>query len=192
MSKQTIRKALKEFGLTEKETEIYIFLAKHGSLTGGEISKQTKTHSMLIYRLLKSLQKKGVVESTLKSHTQFSPIPFERISDQQIKIKQQEAISLEKAKNGLLRDWKEIGSTKIEPDRGKFMVIEGNRKIYSKISQMIKETKNKLSAISTVAGLVRAEQFGVFDSVHTHPLKSKIKFQFLRVVKSEFEDNEAA
>jgi len=171
--------------LTEKESEIYVFLAKHGSLTGGQISKQTKIHRALIYRILKNLQKKGVVESTLKSPTQFSSIPFERVLDQQIKMKQQEVVSLEKAKNGLLSDWETIGSTKIEPGIGKFMVIEGNRKIYSKITQMIKETKNQLLSISTVADLVRAEQFGVFDALYTHPFKSRIKFRFLTELSSQ-------
>ena len=50
MSRRTIKNALKNFGLTEKEAEIYVFLAKHGVLTGGEISKQTKIHRPRIYR----------------------------------------------------------------------------------------------------------------------------------------------
>jgi hypothetical protein len=42
------------------------------------------------------------------------------------------------------------------------VIIEGNSRIYPKISQMIKETKSKLSAVSTVPGLLRADQFGLF------------------------------
>jgi sugar-specific transcriptional regulator TrmB len=150
VGKQTIIKALKEFGLTEKESEIYIFLAKHGSSTGGEISKQTKTHRALIYRILKNLQKKGVVESTLESPVRFFSVPFEKVLDENIKMKHKEASSLEKSKNNLLNDWEKIGSSILEPDVGKFFVIKGNRKIYSKISQMIKQTQNDFSAILTV------------------------------------------
>jgi pimeloyl-ACP methyl ester carboxylesterase len=179
LGKQTIRNALKEFGLTEKEVEIYVFLAKHGSLTGGEVSKQTKTHRALIYRILKNLQKKGVVESTLESPVRFFSVPFEKVLDENIKIKYEEASSLEKAKKNLLNDWEKIGSNILEPELGKFFVIKGNRKIYFKISQMIKQTKNNFSAILTVPELVRNEQFGVFDSIYTHPLKGEIKFQFL-------------
>lgn len=186
MSRKTIKKALKDFGLTQKEAEIYIFLAKHDVLTGGEISKQTKTHRALIYRILKSLQKKGVVESTLESPVRFSSVPFEKVLDENIKLKQEEAVSLEKAKNGLLSDWKKIYGTRIVPDVGKFVVIEGNRKIHSKISQMIKETNNQFSAILTVPGLVRNEQFGVFDAIYTHPLKSKINFHFLTELSNQY------
>lgn len=44
MSENGIKKVLIDFGLTEKEAEIYIFLARHRALRGGEISKRTKTH----------------------------------------------------------------------------------------------------------------------------------------------------
>lgn len=185
MSRKTIKSALKNFGLTQKEAEIYIFLAKHGVLTGGEISKQTKTHRALIYRILKSLQKKGVVESTLESPVRFSSVPFEKILDEKIRIKQEEAISLEKAKNGLLDDWQRIYGTKLEPDVGKFVVIEGNRKISSRIAQMINETKSQLSATLTVPQLVRNEQFGVFDAIHSHPFKSKVNFHFITELSNQ-------
>lgn len=179
VSAKTIKQALKDFGLTEKEAEIYIFLAKHGVLTGGEIAKLTRTHRPHMYRILKSLLKKGVVQSTLESPVRFSSVPFEKVIDESIRIKHEEAALLEKTKNGLLIDWKNISSAKIEPDLAKFVVIEGNRKIYSKIFQMIKETKHQLSSTLTVAGLARAEQFGVFDAAYNHPLKSTIKFHFL-------------
>jgi sugar-specific transcriptional regulator TrmB/pimeloyl-ACP methyl ester carboxylesterase/DNA polymerase III delta prime subunit len=179
VSRKKIKEALKDFGLTEKEAEIYIFLAKHGVLTGGEISKQAKTHRPIVYRTLKSLQKKGVVESTLESPIRFSSVPFENVLEKNIRAKYEEATLLEKTKNSLLSDWKKVYGTRIVPDIGKFFVIEGNRKIYSKISQMIQQAKTRFSAILTVPELVRNEQFGVYDAIYNHPLKSQIKFHFL-------------
>jgi non-heme chloroperoxidase len=179
MSRKTIKNALKNFGLTEKEAEIYIFLAKHGILTGGEVSKQTKTHRPRIYRILKRLQKKGLVEATLESPVRFSSVPFEEVLDENIRKKQEETTLLEESKNDLLKDWNKIYGSRIEPDVGKFFIIEGNQRIYSKIIRMIKQTKNQFSAILIVPQLVRNEQFGVFDAIYTHPRKSKIKFQFL-------------
>jgi len=64
---------------------------------------------------------------------------------------------------------------------------------------MIQETKNQLSIITTVPSLIRADQFGVFDTAFKHPLKSKIKFRFLTelsaqsisAIKKLFENNQA-
>ena len=53
LSENAIKKVLMDFGLTEKETEIYIFLASHGTLRGGEISKRTKRHRGMYLPCLK-------------------------------------------------------------------------------------------------------------------------------------------
>jgi pimeloyl-ACP methyl ester carboxylesterase/sugar-specific transcriptional regulator TrmB len=179
VSIEVIKETLRNFGLTEKEAEIYIFIAKYGAQTSGEIAKNTKTHRPHIYRIIKRLQKKGVIESTLESPARFTITPFERIIENNIKAKHQEAVLLEKAKDSLLNDWKNIRSNSIVLDVGKFFIIEGNHKIYFKISDMVRQTKSHFNAILTVPQLVRNEQYGVFDAIYTHPHKTKIKFQFL-------------
>jgi sugar-specific transcriptional regulator TrmB len=179
LSEESIKKVLKNFGATEKEAEVYIFLAKHGVLKGGEIVKQTKTHKALVYRILGSLQRKGLVESTLEAPARFTAVPFETILDLNIKAKQEEAAQIETQKKELLSYWKSISKTEPQLTLEKFTVIEGSHKIYPKISQMIKETKSQFSAISTVPGLVRADYFGLFRAAFDHPLKSKIQFRFL-------------
>lgn len=179
MSQKTAKNILRDFGLTNKEADVYIFLAKYEVLTGGEISKQTKIARSLVYRILKSLQSKGLVEATLESPTRFVAVPFEKALDLIIKTKQEEALLVERARKDLLEDWRIISKAKPKLKYEKFVVIEESKKIYSKILQMIKETKNQFSGILPVSSLVRAEQFGVFEAAYNHPLKSKIKFQFV-------------
>jgi sugar-specific transcriptional regulator TrmB len=185
LGEETIEKVLKNLGLTEKEAEIYIFLAKHGVLKGGEIARLIKKDKAQVFRILKSLQSKGLVESTLEAPTRFTAIPFETVLDSFIKSKRDEAASVETAKKELLSHFEKFTKTEHEPAPEKFVTIEGNRKIYSKILQMIKDTKNELSAVSTVSGLVRADQFGLLDAAFTHPSKSKIQFRFLTEVSSQ-------
>lgn len=179
LSENGIKKVLMDFGLTEKETEIYIFLARHGALRGGEVSKRTKTHRGLIYRILGSLQSKGLVETTLESPARFTAVQFEKFIDLSIKAKQEEAAQLESTKSELLNYWKKLSTSEAEPTPEKFVVIEGKQKIFLKISQMIKETNSQFSATITVSALARADQYGLFESVIDHPLKSRIQFRFL-------------
>jgi sugar-specific transcriptional regulator TrmB len=179
LSYDSIKKVLTDFGLTEKEVEIYIFLAKHGALRGGEISKRTNTHRGLIYRLLSSLQTKGLVESTLESPTRFQIVPFETVLDQSIKTKREEAALIETTKKELLGYWKSIRQPGFELVSERFSVIKGTHKIYSKIEQMIKETKNQLLAILTVPSLVRADQSGLLDFASGRFSKSKFQLRFL-------------
>ena len=179
LGEEPVRKVLKNLGLTEKEAEVYIFLAKHGVQRSGEIGKRIKTDRSEVYRILKSLQAKDLVEATLEAPTRFIAVPFENIIDSFIKSKRDEAASVETAKKELLSYFERFGKTGQEPLPEKFVVIERSSKIYPKILQMTKETKNQLSTVATVSSLVHADQFGIFDAAFTHPLKTKIQFRFL-------------
>lgn len=185
MSEDTIKKVLSEFGLTKREAEIYIFLAKYGVHKGGEISKQTKMPKALVYHIIKRLEKKRVVESTLESPARFSAVPFEAVLEMNIRAKREEAALIERRKSSLLEDWKNISRTELEPDLSKLVVIEGARKIYRKIAEIVENTQNRLSAVLTVADLARAEQFGVFDTAYDRQRKTEIEFRFLTEVDQQ-------
>jgi sugar-specific transcriptional regulator TrmB/pimeloyl-ACP methyl ester carboxylesterase len=185
VSQKKAKTVLKDFGLTSKEADVYIFLARHEILTGGEIARQTKIARSLVYRILKSLQAKGLVEPTLESPKRFVAVPFEKTLDLIIKTRQEEALLVEKAKKDLLADWRVISKAKPEARIEKFVVIEGSKKIYAKILNMIKDTRNQLSGILPVSAIARAEQIGVFEAVAKHPLKNRIKFQFITEVNSQ-------
>jgi sugar-specific transcriptional regulator TrmB len=180
-----VRSILKDIGLSEKEAEIYIFLAKHTALRSGEIAKLTKIDKAEVYRVLTNLQTKGLVEKTLEAPTRFTSTPFERAIDSFIKYKRNEATLVEKTKNELIKDWNNITKTPKQQLVEKFVVIEGWRKIYPRISQMIKETKKEFSSLSTINGYLRAEQLGIFDEVLAYPLKENVKFQFISEVSRQ-------
>jgi sugar-specific transcriptional regulator TrmB len=185
LGEETVEKILKDIGLTEKEVEVYVFLAKRGALKSREVAKQIKKDKAQVLRILKSLESKGLAESTLEAPKRFTAIPFEKVLDAFVKAKRDEAAIIESAKKDLLLYWKTLGKTRPETPLEKFVVIEGTNKIYSKISQMITETKNQLSTISTVPGLVRADQMGLFDTISGHPLRSKIQVRFLTELSGE-------
>jgi len=140
---ENIKRVLKDFGLTETEAAVYLFLAKHGVLKGTEIARQIKKDKAQVYHILKSLQAKGLVESTLEAPVRFAPVPFEKVVESTINAKREEATRIENAKEELLDYWKNISKTKPELPLEKFVVIEGRHKVYSKISQMIKDTKSQ-------------------------------------------------
>ena len=179
MSHEKIKDSLQTFGLTGKEAEAYILLAKSGPLTGVSLAKYMKRNKGQVYRLLKSLQKRGLVESTLESPTRFLAVSFETALDMFAKAKRDEAMSIEEKTKELLNDWKKINQNTIEPTFEKFTVITGTRKIFNRISNIIEETKGQLCCISTVQELLLAEQRGLFDSIFENSLRSKIEINFL-------------
>jgi sugar-specific transcriptional regulator TrmB len=179
LSGNTVEKSLRNFGLTEKETRIYIFLAKHGPQGAGEIASGTKTATAVIYRTLKALQRKGFAELTLESPVRYTAVPFENVLDLKIRGKQDEVRQMENSKSELLTDWRKISTEKPEYPLEKFTVIKGDNKIFTKIFKMIKDTKGQLSTVSTVTELIHADRYGIFEAINNHPLGSKVEFRII-------------
>lgn len=183
--RETIRETLHKIGLTKKEIEIYILLGKSGPKKGIEIIKHLRMNKGQVYRLLKGLEKKGIVESTLEHPKRFLSIPLEKVIDSFIKSKREEVDQIEQTKEDLLSDWKKIKQIQLESSVERFSVIEGEKKIFNKISQMIKETKKEFATISSVYGISRAVTHGIFEEINEHPLKGKVKFRYLTQITKD-------
>jgi sugar-specific transcriptional regulator TrmB len=185
MGEENIRRILGDFGLTEKESEVYIFLSRKGTQKCGEIAIGMKRHKAQIYRLLKILETKGLVESTLESPVRFNPVPFQRILDLTIKARLDEAATMEKSRKELVDYWQSLRIAETEASVEKFTVLEGKRRIYPKISQMIQESCGELAVVFSVSDLLRVETAGILDAALNHSRKSKIQFRFLTNLPSE-------
>ena len=186
VERPTVEDLLTIFGLTEKEKEIYVFLSKHGIQKISQISNSMNINKGLVYRLLKSLEQKGFVEVTLENPTRYIPVEVEKIIDEYIESKRQEAAIIENSKQDLLSDWKEIEKPVLDSPLERFSIIESEKKVFNKICQMVKETKEELVSIATVNGLLRAETYGVLDNILNHPSMTKLK---IRYITSANEDN---
>ena len=179
MSQEEALKTLSDIGLKRLDSKIYIYLAKKGPKKGKEISKALKMQRQQVYQSLKFLQSKAVVTSTLERPARFSAVPFEKVLDLFIRAKLEEAQNIQQEKAKLLSNWQTIQVGDGPDTSAKFMVVEGRKIIYSRIKQMIDETKSQISIVSTVTGLTRADQFGLLDADFKNQSTSKIQFRIL-------------
>ena len=186
MSKEYIIKTLTNLGLNPLDSKVYLFLAKKGTSKGRDISRALKINRPQLYRSLKSLQSKGLVSSTLQRPALFSAISFEELLDRFIKTMMSNALNLQQNRNKILSHWQSTQIAEKVDTSSKFMVIEGRETIFSKVLQMITETKNRILAITTVPGLIRADNFGLFDAGFEHPLRTKIRFRFITKLSDQY------
>ena len=177
--KGTIKDTLYKIGLAEKEIEVYLFLGKVGPQKGRYIADKLRMNKGQVYRILQVLQKKGVVETTLEQPKRFLAVPLEKVIDSFLTSKREEVEYIEQTKDELINDWNNIRQIELESSFEKFCVIEGEKKIFQKISQMVKETKKEFLTIASVNGLLTAFRYGIFEEAKTFPLENKIEFRFI-------------
>ncbi len=179
MSQEKALQTLENLGFTPLDARVYVLLAKKGPQKAGEIAKSLKIPKQTVYFILKNLQKEGIVTSTVERPARFGGVPFERVLDLFVKTKMEEAKRIQRNKDEILLDWKSIETEKKDESSPKFTVIEGRNIIYSKIQQMIQQTNNHFSTITTIPNLSRADSFGLFDAALERQNRSFIKLRFL-------------
>jgi sugar-specific transcriptional regulator TrmB len=106
LSEQTISQFLGELGLSDRETDVYLHLAKSVPLPASRIARDLHLHKAQIYHLLKKLQRKGIVVSTLEKPARFAGVPFEELLDLHIKNREEEVNDLKSHRRAnLLTQW---------------------------------------------------------------------------------------
>jgi HTH-type transcriptional regulator, sugar sensing transcriptional regulator len=185
LGEDSIKRVLRDLNITDTEADIYLYVAKHLASKGTDIARQTKKDKAQVYHLLKNLQSKGLIEATLESPVRYTPVPFERVIDQAIEAKREEAQRIEKTKTEVLAYWKALSRSRIVPQIEKFLVIEGRKKLNAKLIQMIAETENQISAVVSVQSMLKADQDGIFELAFKHPLKHQIQLYFLTELSTQ-------
>lgn len=171
MGTEVILKVLSDCGLTETESKVYLFLATSGLQKVRDISTNLKMHKAQVYRILKDLEARGMVEKTFESPMRFTALPFEELLNLCIETKRNEANALANDKNRLTTLWKafEIETPLIE----KFVIIEGRNNLYARISNMLDRASKEFLVLTTGLGVIRGDLAGLLDAGLTRARKDK-------------------
>ena len=92
MEIETIKKTLEEIGFDEKETQVYLALAKIGETTATKISKETNIERTLVYYIIEKLINKGLVSFKLKNNVKYYSAAnpekiLEELKEKELKLK---------------------------------------------------------------------------------------------------------
>jgi|WetSurMetagenome_2_1015567.scaffolds.fasta_scaffold1493326_1 sugar-specific transcriptional regulator TrmB len=105
MTQDWIYYALLNLGFKQKEAEAYVFLSIKGPHGAKEIAGALKINKRKVYRILKKLQTKEIVNSTISLPAQFSAVAFSRVLDKLIEKTLGEADSIEAKKDDIISLW---------------------------------------------------------------------------------------
>ncbi len=97
---------LESFGLKHLDAEVYVYLTQHDSQRARDISKALKTYNRQLYYSLKNLQRKGIVSIGQEYPARFSAVAFDKILDQFIEAKREEAQRIEENREQILWMWR--------------------------------------------------------------------------------------
>jgi sugar-specific transcriptional regulator TrmB len=101
MSEKDVTRFLQILGLSKRETQVYMFLAKSGVQSTSFVAKRLKMERVQAYRTFKKLQEKGFIEATLERPTRFTIVPFSALVDNFITAKKERSRQPKRSKTKL-------------------------------------------------------------------------------------------
>jgi sugar-specific transcriptional regulator TrmB len=110
MSQERVIKALINLGLTPEDADVYVHLARQSPQKARNIGEALKMQDQHLYRCLRSLKNKEIVDVTAEHPTEISAIPFEKALDLLIKAHLKESQNIEQEKEEILSQWRSIVS----------------------------------------------------------------------------------
>jgi sugar-specific transcriptional regulator TrmB/CBS domain-containing protein len=185
MSEKDVAKFLQALGLSKREIEVYMFLAKHGVQSAGFAAKRLRMERVHAYRTFKKLQEKGLIEATLERPTRFTIVSFEGLLESFINAKKAEVSNLDEQKKSLLASWRTISAPESEYTVAKFSVIIGKKRIHSKMLNMVEESKKGVLVLTTGLGLIQEDIAGVFDEIIHSAQERNVHFKIITDISQE-------
>jgi sugar-specific transcriptional regulator TrmB/CBS domain-containing protein len=180
LDEKKLYEILSELGLSKRKADIYLFLSRKGLQKAQSIAAYLGIDRAQTYRLLRSLKQKGMVEETIESPTRHIAIPIENLIEAHLKDRKSEIARLEDEKANILDYFKSFSKKETESPMAKFQIITGRNGIYTKISQMVNESKKEVSCLTTSLGLIQEDTLGILDIfIESAQEKKDVQFKML-------------
>ena len=173
---------LKEFGLDNDESRVYLGLVRMGAAKASEISHFTKTDRVRGYKILENLKNQGFVTSTLSSPILFSANDPKATLEKIIEKRKQEITKLDKSTNKLLKILDEIKINQTDTELPKLTVISGRNNIYDQVIKLINDSKDELYIVATAADIIR-----MYYTEIPEALKKAVKRNVMVKIMTELE-----
>jgi HTH-type transcriptional regulator, sugar sensing transcriptional regulator len=182
-----IEETLARFGLLKNEIKVYLHLARAGEKKAGEIAEAIALHRTETYRILRDLEKKGIVFSIFEKPLKFTAVALDKAIDllvdaQKIKIKM-----LEQEKSSLVELWKSMPQPKMQSEKKElFQMLEGEQQVIMKANELLEKTENKFQIFASADYLSQLYYSDFSDNLKTQNGKVQVSLITDDTMKSAY------
>ena len=165
-SAEIIEKALCRLGLSKNDVRVYLYLARFEERKASEISDALCLHRTETYRILRDLEKQGLVSSVFEKPLKFIATPFRKAIDILIEARKMKIRFLEQKKQTLINAWLSLPQSSVQPERKEaFQVLEGQEQIDLKASEFLEQARNEVIVFAPKADLARLYYSSLLDKL---------------------------
>jgi sugar-specific transcriptional regulator TrmB len=170
---EIIEHTLLKLSLSRNEVRAYLYLARYGERKASEISEALCLHRTETYRILRDLEKRGMVSSVFEKPLKFIATPFEKAIDLLIEAKKLKIKLLERKKQSLVDVWLTLPRPNIAPERKEvFQILEGEEQFDLKADEILENSKKEILVFAPEDDLSRFYYSGFLDKLEKSAKKN--------------------
>jgi len=163
-SLDVLERALSRLGLSKNEIRVYIYIARTGEHKASETSEALSLHRTETYRILRDLEKKGLVSSVFEKPLKFIAAPFEKALDILIETKKMKINLLERRKKALVDLWLSLPKPEAESERKEvFQILEGEEQISLKADEILTKVEREVLVFTSEHDITNFYHSGLLD-----------------------------
>ena len=169
--------SLLEFGLTQNQARVYLFLSKNTSKSAPDISKSLKIARTETYHLLNGLQSKGITIAAFGKPTKFQAVPFDKSINILVNNERSRIDELEKQTLYMVSQWNLIPDTETAEaliKENRFQIVQGKVSIVGKLNQLINSAKKDVLLLGSEKDFMKFYHTDFIDSVKDTNINIKI------------------
>ncbi len=171
----TIEETLSRFGLLKNEIKVYMHIAKGGEKKAGEIAEAISLHRTETYRILRDLEKKGIVFSILEKPIKFTAVPMDKAVDMLIAAQKIQIRLLEQEKINLVELWQSMPQPKVADTKKElFQMLEGEQQVIMKAYELLERTEKEFQVFASADYLSQLYYSDFSDKLKKQTDKVKI------------------
>jgi len=146
----TVEETLSRFGLLKNEIRVYLHLARTGEMKAGEIAEAISLHRTETYRILRDLEKKGIVFSIFEKPLKFTAVQLDKAIDLLVDAEKIKIKLLEQEKTSLVELWQSMPQPKVETTKKElFQMLEGDQQVLIKANELLEKTEKKFQIFAS-------------------------------------------
>jgi HTH-type transcriptional regulator, sugar sensing transcriptional regulator len=152
-----------EFGLSEKEAQIYLHLLKYGPKTPSPLAKSLKTYREDVHRTLTSLIEKGMVRPSLDSPTIYAAVDLDAALEAAVRKHEVELREMEARKRELQKLAKE---QRFRPsdEVSTFKMLKSLKEVVSTALPVFVSAEQEFLWLSNREGIEMSQLFGILEA----------------------------
>jgi len=176
---EIIERALRGLGLSKNEVKVYVYLARTGEHKASDISEALSLHRTETYRILRDLEKRGLISSVFEKPLKFIATPFEKALDILIETKRMKLNLLEKKRQSLVDIWLSLPKPEVELERKEvFQILEGEEQISLKADEIVGKAESEILVFISECDIANFYHSGLLEKLEK-ALKKGVNVQLL-------------